>query len=816
MKRRLFILSLILINTSVSVFAQNGYSNLQFIENKGQWDSRISFRAQINNGNFLLQKQGFTVVMYNPDDMEAIRQLRHGLAHSASDKGAARLLPADIKTQVSGSNNMRIIRSHAYQVSFVNGNDNVEIIPDKPLPTYNNYFIGNDRSRWASHCQVYQGITYKNIYPNIDLRYYTDNGTMKYDIIVHPGADPDNIAMKYTGADKLTVKDNQLTTHTSITDMKEFLPHSYQLTQSGRTDIDCKYVLENNNVVKFKLKNYRKDATLIIDPVEVFCTFTGSRSDNWGYTATYDNSGNLYAGGIVLDDFGPGSGNGYPVSVGAFQSTFQGGDGSDGSFNYDVGIMKFNSSGSTMVYATYLGGAGDEQPHSLIVDNSGNLIIAGRTSSGSTFPVTSPTYGTGGGYDIFITKLNANGTLPVGSRLIGGSSDDGVNYSPKYRSTNGTQSLRLNYGDDGRSEVIVDASGNIYLASCTQSNNFPTSPNAFQTASGGKQDGVFIKTDPTLSTILACTYLGGSSDDAAFVLALNPTNGDVYVGGGTSSTNFPGVVPGVLFTANVGGIDGFVSVISNDGGTLRRTSYFGTTGTEVIYGVQFDNKGFPYIMGTTTGTWPVTPGVWSQPKGKQFVAKLLPDLSNWVYSTVFGAGGTYPDISPTAFLVDRCENVYVSGWGGGINISERYHNNGTNGLTTTPDALQKTTDGQDFYFIVIKKNAASQLYGSFFGQVNGALGDHVDGGTSRFDKQGIIYQAICANCYGGAKFPTTFGVWSPTNGTGNLGCNEAAVKIAFNFAGVAADVRPLINGRVDSIGCVPLNITLTDTIRNAK
>jgi gliding motility-associated-like protein len=130
--------------------------------------------------------------------------------------------------------------------------------------------------------------------------------------------------------------------------------------------------------------------------------------------------------------------------------------------------------------------------------------------------------------------------------------------------------------------------------------------------------------------------------------------------------------------------------------------------------------------------------------------------------------------------------------------------------------MKTVTDGEDFYFFVLQKNAASQLYGSYFGQQYGNFGDHVDGGTSRFDQQGVIYEAVCANCYLGASFPTTPGVWATTNGAGRLGCNEAAVKIAFNFAGVAAGLKVVTHGRGDSVGCVPLTATISDTVHNAK
>ncbi|MDP4129513.1 MAG: PKD domain-containing protein, partial [Bacteroidota bacterium] len=848
MQKQLLILLILFSASAPQAWAQMDLGNLEFVENKGQWDTAMNFRSDIPNGNFFLRKHGFSVLLQRPADMNALRVSMHGDASPAgsSTGGAATKAPATETNSFryaapvyggkNGGGNVQqpppsagnlIMHSQLYQVEFVNSLDRVEISGDKPLDTYNNYFIGNDASKWTSHCKIYQAVVYKNIYPNIDLRYYTENGSLKYDLVIHPGGNPDDILMKYSGVDKLTIKSRQLTVHTSAGDVKESIPHTYQFSEGGNKDLDCKYEAGPGNTIRFRLSGYSKSATIIIDPTLVFSTFTGSHSDNWGYTATYDADGNFYSGSIVLNSIPNDAGNGFLASPGAFQTQFHGGDNTDGIYEYDISIMKFSSNGVRRLYGTYLGGSGNEQPHSLVADEAGNLVIAGRTSS-PDFPTVSTATGKDvlqGGYDILLVKLNAAGTNLIGSRLIGGSSNDGVNIAPKYSNNivpMGQSSLRLNYGDDGRSEVILDNADNVYLASCTQSTDFFLTPNAFQKTNAGMQDGVFIKTNADLSTILASTYLGGNSNDAAFALALNPTNNDVYIAGGTSSNNFPGTANGTVISATYNGaIDGFLSIVSNDGSTLRKTSYLGTTGTEVLYGVQFDNLGFPYIMGTTTGDWPIINAAFSQAKGKQFIAKLKPDISAYVYSTVFGKGAPYPDISPTAFLVDRCQNVYVAGWGGGIETEGGgpdpavYHNSKTTGLTVTKDAIKATTDGDDFYFFVMKRDAASQLYGSFFGQ-DGGLGDHVDGGTSRFDKQGIIYEAICANCYGLGSFPTTPGTWSPRNGTGANGCNLAAVKIAFNFAGVVADARSIINGRYDSSGCVPLDVLFTDTIHNAK
>jgi PKD repeat protein len=231
-------------------------------------------------------------------------------------------------------------------------------------------------------------------------------------------------------------------------------------------------------------------------------------------------------------------------------------------------------------------------------------------------------------------------------------------------------------------------------------------------------------------------------------------------------------------------------------------------------------------MGITTGNWPVINAAYSVGNSRQFIAKLQADLSAFVYSTTFGTSGAInPNISPVAFLVDNCENVYVSGWGGGANSfggTSGYPTSGTNGLPITSDAFQKNTDGSDFYFFVLQKNAASQLYGSFFGQLGGGGGlEHVDGGTSRFDANGVIYQAMCANCKNvstgvplTAPFPITAGVYGNTNPATGSGCNLGMVKMRFDLSGIDVALRAV--GAKQLNFCLPATIQFTDTIRKAK
>ncbi|MBA3675573.1 MAG: PKD domain-containing protein, partial [Chitinophagaceae bacterium] len=511
---------------------------------------------------------------------------------------------------------------------------------------------------------------------------------------------------------------------------------------------------------------------------------------------------------------------------GAFQTNFASG-------KFDISIMKLTPDGKNRVYATYIGGSGQEQPHSLIVDPQGNLILAGRTNS-SNYPAPNK-FGKGGGFDIVVTKLNASGNALIGSIIIGGTLDDGVNITTVV----GTNSLNRNYGDDARSEVIIDEANNIYVASCTQSvgavsDRFLTTPGVFQPAPGANQDAVVLKINPNCNAVIWSSFLGGTSNDAAYVLTLG-NNNNVYVAGGTGSIDMPEISSSRVIQStrppnSPDPCDGFIVELTNDGSTVLSGTYLGTSSADQIYGIQTDKTGNVYVMGTTESDfWPViNAGIFGAPRSKQFISKIQPDLSAYIYSTTFGSGSALPNISPTAFLVDRCENVYVSGWGGKTNPLEGYGTGTTRGMPIAGTGVIKPrTDasGSDFYFIVIKKDAASQLYGTFFGQddpIQGGtprtVGDHVDGGTSRFDKTGVIYQALCANCLKTVSFFGTPGSWSTTNNaTVGGACNLGMLKIRMDFAGVAAGPQSSINGVVsDTAGCAPLTVDFTDTIQNAK
>lgn len=807
--RRLFYITISYVVTCCFILGQTAEAQVsyQFRENKGQWNPVVSYRSELPGGYLYLRKDGFTYELLDQNDMRALDNYFHGASYwnDSADAGGmyipgpghhadSRLAgvppgPAD-RGPVS-------IHAYAYRVNFLNPGQQVTLVPDHPGATRYNYLIGNDSTKWGRNVTEYGGVTYKNLYTHIDARVYAIASGLKYDIIAYPGSDPEgNIRLRYEGTQGLRLKDGHLHIATSLGEVIEVAPYAYQVVNGQKQEVACSYRLKGD-VLSFKIGNsYNKNLPLVIDPRLIFATFSGSTADNWGYTATYDAAGDLFMGGIV---FGPG----YPTTTGAFQITFGGGSSAYNEGGFDMAISKFSPDGKQLLYGTYVGGGGNEQPQSLIVNGRGNLIIAGRTTDGVSFPHTD-TLGPGGNWDITLTELNAAGSAIVGSLIIGGTGPDGVNIADKYDTgpTGGrfTYSLRRFYGDDARSEVNIDPSGDVVLVGSTQSGDFPIR-GGFQTAfGGGTQDGIVLKATSGLSAVIWSSYLGGSANDAAYVVNFSP-NGSLYVAGGTESADFP-IVGNTKQTANSGRADGFIAEIKDDGSAILRSTYLGTAQADQIYGIQTDKEGNVYVGGTTEGVWTVTanakyPGIVLN--GKQFLAKLKPDLSAYIYSTVFGSSNSQPaslpNISPTAFLVDRCENVYMSGWGGDIEPQnpDMYPNSGTNNLPIVNAINPRPPDGRDFYFFVLKKDAERVLFASTYGQ-NGGFTDHVDGGTSRFDPTGVIYEAICGNCGGGTVFPTgPPGVFSRQNGSrrpgsNEAGCNVIGLKIAFDLDGIRGGI----------------------------
>jgi gliding motility-associated-like protein len=739
-----------------------------FIPNQGQWPQPILAKTPLSYGAVFWEPSGFRMMLLNERVMP-----EHG--HHDEEHTSPNL-------HEDGPDAFGLL------CTYVGAQPQAPLVGIEPMSSTRNYLIGKDASKWATNIPEYQGFKRTDLYPFIDQIWGEKGGELYNAWYVRPGGDPAAIQIAYEGLDPRIDREGQLVLETPLGTITETAPYAYIL-ETGKP-VRCEFILENGRV-GFKVGYYAKGKTLVIDPTLVFSSFSGSLADNWGYTATYDAQGNLYGGGIVFDA-------GYPTSAGALDPTFNEVT-TAGYVSMDIGITKFSANGASRLYSTYVGGGEPDQPHSMMVNNAGELVIMGTTGS-DDFPIPTgalisqfqggPTYGPSqgspnsflydDGVDLFLLKINPTGTAITGGTFYGTSTaNEGLNIG-----------LAKNYGDQARGEVIVDANDNIFIASTAPAGTDPSQ--------------AFIASfTSNLQTQRWVTQVGGSGKEAGLGVKV-AGNGDVYLTGGTTSNDMPST-SGAKFPTYSGGTDGFIARL-NSSGVLQRVTYLGTGSMDMSFFIDIDKYGAVYAYGQTLGLWPTTAGTWSTTSGGQFVVKMSADLSQLIFSSKFGSANNFVNIVPTAFNVDECLNILLSGWGGAVNGGNLGGN--TNNLPVTTDAVQSSTDGSDFYFMVLKQNAQSVLYATFFG---GTAAEHVDGGTSRFAPDGTIYQAVCAACNNGT-FPTTSGVVSPTRMSNN--CNLGVIKIDFETS-VTADASIDYDADVDTL-CDNLRVKFTNNSKNAN
>jgi gliding motility-associated-like protein len=716
---------------------------LSFVENKGQWHSNVLYRADLGGLNAVfLEKQIFTFVYYNEND---VAQLHDVSQKSEQEKQSFRL------------------HGHRYKVHFLNANAKATCSAQGKRSDYNNYFIGNDPKKWQSHVGIYNAITYEQLYKGIDLIAYSQDKFFKYDFAVAPSADPSPIQMQYAGADKVRIdQSGNLVIQTSVGDIIEQKPYAYQTIDGKKITVPCRFTICSDQTVTFDFpQGYNHRYDLIIDPVLVGATLSGSTgSSNYGHCATYDGEGNIYTGAISF-------GAGYSTNTGAFDTSFNGG-------STDIAISKYSPTATNRIYGTYIGGGGSDYPHSLIVDADNQMHVLGSSAS-SDFPTTTTAFqdNFGGGVDIVVAILTADGADLVGATYVGGNADDGRNVATS------------NYGDSYRGEIMTDQWGNTFVACCTRSANFPTTPGVVQGAynpissTGTAQDAVVFKLNPDLSEMLFSTYLGGNGTDMAFGVRVAEDN-SIYVCGTASGTNFPlGDNPGVQATI-AGANDGFILHLNSDASEILNGTFRGTAQADHAFFIDLDdNSEHVLIYGQTDGVMPITPsGTYGQIGGKAFIAAYNYDLDNVEYATVMGGAGS--NIVPVAFMIDGCGYIYMSGY------------SASSTFPTTSNALFSNSAGS-FYLGVLEPNAIGLNYGTFY------TGGHVDGGTSRFDHNGIVYQGVCS----GGGFNTTAGAWASTQ---SPGWDIAVFKIDFQTPSVNAQA----SASPQAVGCAPFEVTFTN------
>jgi len=476
------------------------------------------------------------------------------------------------------------------------------------LPGISNYYIGNDPTKWRTKVPQYSRLKRRDVYPGIDIVFYAKEGQLEYDCIVKPGADPSQIRLAFEGIDRLRIDGNgNLLLSAGGHELRQKKPIVYQESHTGqRQEIAGGYQLvESNTEVGFILGDYDHTRTLVVDPALVYVAYSQNNAVARGIAV--DNAGDVYLAGFT--------------GIGPFPT------GSSDAF-----VAKLNPSGTALVYFTTIGGSSSDYGSSIAVDQNGNAYVAGSTES-SDFPVKSAAQGAKpGGQDGFVTKLDANGVIAF-STYLGGS------------------------GSDSLSAIAVDPLANVYVAGTSSSTNFPAF-NALQPSLQGTTSAVIAKLNPSGSSLLFSTYLGGGANfniTGAQGVALGLDNSIWVVG--YCGPLFPTVNP---IQQSFGGsaTDAFIAKLDNSGSTLLFSTFLGGNGEDSATGIAVDKFGNILVTGSTiSGNFPlVSPLQANLDNGQNaFVAKLSPNPPTLLYSTYFSGYGA------TGIAVDNAGNATIVG-----------------------------------------------------------------------------------------------------------------------------------------------------------
>ena len=524
------------------------------------------------------------------------------------------------------------------QLHFAGANPNVIVEGVDVMPGQANFFTGQDTQDWKTGLATYHKILYRGLYAGIDMTYGGTSNRVKSEFLLAPGADPSQIRLEYTGIDSLSIDANgDLVIRGNGMEMREDAPTIYQAmsvadaagqteqkqAQQMRIGVNGRYRLIGPRTVGFELDSYDRSRTLVIDPVISYCSYLGGSSLSSIMATALDSSANLYVTGWTESmDF---------QIAGAVQVANQGG--------VDAFIAKFNSTGTALLYATYIGGRGDDRGAAIAVDSSGQAYVTGSTAS-TNFPLAAPIrLALGGSKTAFALKLSSVGNTLLYSTYLGG-----TNY-------------------DLGTAIAVNSSGNAYIGGDTMSTNFPVL-GAFQSTFGGQTDG-FVTKLTSAGVISFSSFLGGSGNDHVGGIALDSSK-NIYVTGGTFSTNFPTKSP--IQAANAGGQDAFVTKINAAGSSLAYSTYLGGNAgsaatPEVANGIAVDSSGNAYVTGATpSSNFPITVGSYQVAfDGVQdaFVTKVNAAGTAWSYSTYLG--GTSFDWGG-GIAVDSSGSAYVAGY----------------------------------------------------------------------------------------------------------------------------------------------------------
>lgn len=626
------------------------------IENKGQWPEEVKYLSKIDGMNAWITDFGVVYDYYHiirekkPEDPFDKFKMHH---HQSDD------------------DNTRI-KGHVVRAVLDGVSTKAKAIGNGKQEGYYNYFIGNDPDKWASEIGLFNEVEIQDIYDGIDIRYYYENGLVRYDYKVSAGADLSKIQFHLEGADGFNIdNEGELLIRTSIGDVRHGRLFAYQMDRGMEQKVECRFELKGEGAIGIMAMGYDRTKELIIDPL-VYSTFIGGAEFESCRTIALDNDSNVYISGYTRSP-------NYPTTAGAY-------DQGNNNYNKSVFVTKLNASGAELVYSTFIEGRSEDLSWDIDVDSDGNAYITGYTES-IDFPTTTNAFDRNhvGTVEIFITKLNTSGTDLVYSTFIGG------------------KSYEYGYG------ISIDPDGNAYITGSTFSVDYPTTTGAYDNSHNDSyygNDAFITKLNSDGTGLVYSTFIGGESDDRGYAIAID-YSGNAYITGYSESSNYPAVTNAYDETYN-GGQDAFVTKLNADGTELIYSTFIGGVDDEYGDAIEVDNNGNVYVTGDTKSTdYPTTTGSYDETHNgvrDVFVTKLNGDATDLVYSTYIGGldidGGT-------SIAIDQNGYAYVTGYSKSTNFP------------TSSDAYDQTHNGDSDVFITgLDVSGTILIYSTFIGGTN--------------------------------------------------------------------------------------------------
>ncbi len=603
---------------------------LPFIKNQGQFREEVSFYARVPVGEVYVSREGRLVYV-----------VREG--------GKSQLVVEEFTKNGSVKGTKRL---EGYLNLFVKGKE------FKKIP-------------------LYEEVEVRGLAPGITLRLKVTSGSVEKVFYIEGGASTKDIRVRVEGAESLKVdREGRLVIETKLGKIALSKPVAYQLKGDEKEFLKVSYRVYGGKAYGFEVEGRDPGLPLFIDPVITSTYGPQGLSLDWAEDIAVDSSGNVYVVGKTWS-------SDFPVTEGAAQG--------DHSGDYDAFVVKFDNDLKRLLAATFIGGTNYDGARRVVVDEEGNVYVAGITWS-SDFPVNSTGVVFDGTFnqgvfdepcDIFVVKLDSSLSQIKASTFLGGSSYERIN-----------------------ALVYENSTKSIFVVGATESSDFPVTAGAFDTTFNGLSDAFVAKLDSNLSSLLSSTLLGGSLFDEAYAAALN-ANGDLVVGGETWSPDFP-TTPGTVDTTFNGTADAFVSVLKNDLSALLASTFLGgaedDTGYERVEAIDVNESNLIYLVGTTVSKDFPFENATNPDEEHMFWAMLNSNLSLVLLSGL--PDGGFKEESKD-LVVDKCGNIWILGVSFDQGISE---------VIGSPHALDLVFEGPSEGFLLkVTPNFNDIIHSTFLG-----------------------------------------------------------------------------------------------------